>query len=158
MNVCRYRRGYDGSNELTWRGWSYMKAELLEVTHSGLVVATSVVATYHGDGGRTLSQTPVRADNVLKCGHIPWSWIEHIEPKGDDFHNCAIVFVRYRAPGREPFDYSTFREAAAVPFGPNGRDYYRPLPDLGTYRRGNIRSWIEFTREMYALRASKTDR
>ena len=135
MNVDRYSRGYDGSNELSWRGYSFLGAELIDVVHGGVEVISTAVESYHTAAGRrTLVETATKAPAVLEIGHIPWNWIEDVSPKGDEFDGSAIFFVRYRAPGRHPYDYLTYREGTSVKFGPNNRDYYTPLPELGIRR------------------------
>lgn len=132
MNVDRYRPGYDGSNDLTWRGYAYEGHEIIEIVHSGIeVIVMGVETRYDAEGRRTRTMTDSRARNAVYVGHIPWAGIEDIAPEGDEFDGSAIFFVRYRAPGRRPFDYVTFREGEPVPFGPNARDYYRPIRELG---------------------------
>jgi hypothetical protein len=140
MNVDRYGRGYDGSNEMTWRGYAYTGPELIEIVHGGIeVIIRGAKSYYDADRRRTLAETDKAAPTIVESGHIPWRWIEDINPEGDEFDGSAIFFVRHRAPGRQPYDYITYREGAPVPFGPNNRDYYRPLPELGTWRPRVIR-------------------
>lgn len=149
MNVARYKRGYDGSNRMTWRGDAYSGPELIEVVHGGVEVILRGIESYHdASGRRTLSETSMRAQNVVEVGHIPWKWIEDIAPEGDEFDGSAIFFVRHRAPGRFPYDYITYREGKPVPFGPNDRDYYHPIPELGTRRPRFIRDWWRFMKQL----------
>ena len=154
MNVARYRRGYDGSNEITWRGYAFTGPEIIDVVHGGVEVITRAVESYFdADNRRTLSPTSTAAPVAIECGHIPWTWVEDVSPKGDEFDGSAIFFVRHRAPGRQPYDYFTYREGKAVPFGPNNRDYYPALPELGTRRPQFLRDWWSFLKW---LRQSKT--
>lgn len=153
MNVDRYKRGYDGSNDMTWRGYAFTGPEIIEIGHGGVEVITRGVESYlDSDGRRTLAQTSMPASTVIECGHIPWTWIEDIAPEGDEFDGSAIFFVRHRAPGRQPYDYITYREGKPVPFGPNDRDYYRPVPELGTRRPEFLGDWWRF---MKSLRLEK---
>lgn len=153
MNVARYKRGYNGSNKITWRGGVYSGPELIEVVHGGVeVILAGVESYYDPDHGRTLTKTDRRAPPVIRCGHIPWKWIEDISPEGDEFDGSAIFFVRHSAPGRQPYDFITYREGTAVPFGPNDRDYYRPIPELGILRPKLIRDWWNFGRSMRHLK------
>ncbi|MCD4849677.1 hypothetical protein LN996_02505 [Arthrobacter sp. AK01] len=159
MNVDRYKRGYDGSNELTWRGWMYTGPEMIDVDHAGVVVIAGVVESFYDDSGRrTLKKSPTAAPPVLRCGHIPWRWIEDISPNGDEFDGSAIFFVRHGSPGREPYDSYTYREAIPVPFGPHSRDYYKPIPDLGLLRPRPMRDWWRFARSLKRLRTSRSRR
>lgn len=153
MNVARYQRGYDGSNAMTWRGHAFTGPELIEIVHSGVVVIETAIASYYDGGRRTLTETNDPAPAVLKCGHIPWDWIEHIEPSGDEFDGSPIFFVRHRASGRNPYDHSTFRESIPVPFGPNERDYYRPIPELGTRRPRALHDWWTFIQDLRTSRS-----
>ncbi|WP_341934025.1 hypothetical protein MRBLWO14_003142 [Microbacterium sp. LWO14-1.2] len=147
MNAARYARGYDGSNVLTWRGYAYTGPEIIEIDHSGIEVILGGQKSYWADKGRrTLTPTKTPAPNVAKTGHIPWKWIEHVNPDGDEYDGSAIFFVRHHAPGHEPYDYITYREGTSTPFGPNDRDYYSPLPELGTRRPQFFRDWGRFVK------------
>jgi hypothetical protein len=156
MNVARYKRGYDGSNEMTWRGYAYEGKELIEIVHGGIEVIFQVKKSYYyANGQRTLTATDKPASNVIESGHIPWEWIEHVSPEGDDFDGSAIFFVHHRAPGRQPYNFMTYREGVPVPFGPNDRDYYRPIPELGTWRPRFIRDWFHFVNRLRQNRKMK---
>lgn len=149
MNVARYKRGYDGNNQMTWRGCAYSGPELIEIVHGGVeVVIRGTESYYDASGRRTLTQTNKPAPTVIESGHIPWKWIEDIALEGDEFDGSPIFFVRHRAPGRGPYDYITYREGTPVPFGPNDRDYYRAIPELGTWRPRFIRSWWHFMKRL----------
>lgn len=153
MNVARYKRGYDGSNNMTWRGYAYTGPELIEIVHGGVEVVIKGTSSYYDAGGRrTLTQTDNPAPTVIESGHIPWGWIEDIAREGDEFDGAPIFFVRHRAPGRQPYDFITYREGLPVPFGPNNRDYYRPIPELGTWRPRFIRDWFRFVRRIWQNR------
>ncbi|MBK4347679.1 hypothetical protein [Lacisediminihabitans changchengi] len=153
MNVARYKRGYDGSNKMTWRGYAFTGPEFIEIDHGGVEVITRGIQSYFDMGNRrALTETSKPAPNVIESGHIPWDWIEDIAPDGDEFDGSAIFFVRHRASGRQPYDYITYREGTPVPFGPNNRDYYRPLSELGTRRPQFFRDWLRF---VWLLRQEK---
>ncbi|MBE9924300.1 hypothetical protein G8C93_00125 [Cellulosimicrobium cellulans] len=152
MNVDRYRRGYDGGNDMTWRGYAYTGPELIEIHHSGVEVILRATNSYYDDGQRTLAKTSKPAPTVIEVGHIPWAWIEDIAPDGDEYDGSPIFFVHHRAPGRQPYDFVTYREGKSVPFGPNNRDYYTPIPNLGVRRPRPIGDRWRFVR---ALRADR---
>lgn len=144
MNVARYKRGYDGGNELTWRGYAYGGAELIEIVHGGIEVIRRGTESYYDESGqRTLTATGKPAPAVIEVGHIPWAWIEDIAPEGDEFDGSAIFFVQHRAAGRSPYDFVTFREGRPVRFGPANRAYYAPISALGVRRpRPVFDRWI----------------
>jgi hypothetical protein len=149
MNVARYKRGYDGSNTTTWRGGVCSGPELIEIVHGGVeVILQGVESYYDSDMRRTLTKTDLAAPPVIVCGHIPWKWVEDIAPEGDEFDGSAIFFVRHSAPGRGAHDFITYREGIPVPFGPNDRDYYRPIPELGIWRPRIIRDWWAFGKSL----------
>ncbi|MER7455776.1 hypothetical protein [Micromonospora sp. NPDC126480] len=153
MNVARYKRGYDGSNKMTWRGYAYTGPELIEIVHGGVEVVIKGVSSYYdAQGRRTLAKTENPAPTVIESGHIPWAWIEDIARDGDEFDGAPIFFVRHRAPGRQPYDFITYREGLPVPFGLNNRDYYSPIPELGTWRPRFIRDWFRFVKLMWQNR------
>lgn len=144
MNAALYERGYDGSNKVTWRGGMFSSSELIEIVHNGVEVILSGIESYYDDRGhRTLTRTDRPAPNVAQIGHIPWKWIEDIAPEGDEYDGSAIFFVRHLAPGRRPYDYITYREGKPEPFGPNDRDYYHPVSELGV-TKPRIRDWLGF--------------
>lgn len=149
MNVARYERGYDGSNDMTWRGYAYEGKELIEIVHGGVEVIFRVSKSYYDPSGRrTLAMTSSPAPNVIESGHIPWEWIEDIAPEGDEFDGSAIFFVRHRAPGWRPYNFITYREGEPVPFGPNNRDYFSQIPELGTRRPRPIRDRLDFVKRL----------
>ncbi|MHA7293548.1 hypothetical protein [Arthrobacter sp. HLT1-21] len=149
MNVARYKHGYDGGNSVTRRGHMYAGAELIEISYGGVQMILSGIASfYDADQRRTLDKTDLPAPNVIQVGHIPWKWIEDIAPEGDEFDGSAIFFVRHAAPGRGPFDFVTYREGKPVPFGPNNRDYYRPIPELGTVHPKFFKGWWQLMRSV----------
>lgn len=153
MNVARYKRGYDGSNEMTWRGYAYEGKELIEIVHGGVeVIFRATNSYYDASGRRTFTKTDKPAPNVIEAGHIPWEWIEDIAPEGDEFDGSAIFFVRHKAPGWQPYNFITYREGSPVPFGPNNRDYYQQIPDLGTWRPQYIRDWVRFIKRFWQNR------
>jgi hypothetical protein len=150
MNVERYERGYDGGNNMTRHGYAYAGAELIEIVHGGVEVIVRAMASYYdAEGRRTLAATDKRAPTVIASGHIPWDWIEDITPNGDEFDGAPIFFVRYRAFGRQPYNFITFREGLPVPFGPNKRDYYPPVPELGTRRPLFVRDRFLFLKHLW---------
>lgn len=152
MNAARYAKGYNGSNPITFRGNMYSRAEFIEVVHDGVEVILGGTESYYADHGRrTLTRTEHKAPNVVVCGHIPWKWIEDIQPEGDEYNGAAIFFVRHRAPGWRPYDYITYREGKPVPFGPNDRDYYHPIQDLGIIRP-RLSQWWGFLLDLRRLR------
>jgi len=145
MNVSRYERGYNGTNRVTWRGSSYSGVEIIEIGHGGIDVIDTVQASFLDDGGAiTLKKTRRPGPNVVISGHIPWAWIDDITVDGDDFHNKSILFVQHRGSGRSPYDYLTVREATPVPYGPNDRDYFRPISNLETFRPKVAEAWWQF--------------
>ena len=150
MNVARYKRGYDGSNHMTWRGDAYSGPALIEIVHGGVEVIAGSCGSYYDpdDGRRVITKTNKPAPTIIESGHIPWEWIEDIAPDGDEFDGSAIFFVRHRAPGRQPYSYVTYREGIPVKFGPNKRDYYRQIPELGTRRPRPIRDRRRFLKQL----------
>lgn len=160
MNVARYERGYDGSNELTWRGYAYEGHEIIEIVHGGIeVIAMGVESWYDEQGRRTLTRSGRSAPSVVYVGHIPWEWIEDIAPRGDEFDGSPIFFVRHKAPGRRPFNFVTFREGSSVPFGANDRAFFMPIPELGTLRPSWARDWWDFLKQLSrAHRLARTQR
>ena len=153
MNVDRYKRGYDAQNRITWRGFAFLGYEMTEIANDGIEAIIKAVPSYFDSTGRrTLRPTPKPAPTVLEVAHIPWEWIEDIVPEGDEFDGAPIFFVRYRAPGRKPFNRLVYRESQAVPFGPHDRDYYPPAA-LRSQRPRRLRDWWAFGAELRTFKA-----
>lgn len=69
INVARYVRGYDGSNQSTLRGWAFSGPELIEISHGGVDVIIRGVESYYDAQGRAPDGAPVRS----RTGHTAWS-------------------------------------------------------------------------------------
>jgi hypothetical protein len=143
MNVERYQRGYDGSNEVTWRGLAYEGHEIIEIVHGGVEVLTGrgVIFWRDSTGRPTRKRNKGPEGEALEVGHIPWEWIQDIRPRGDEFDGSPIFFVQFRGPGRVPFNYMTAVERTTVPIGPRGRPWHRPISSLGVVKPSSLRGW-----------------
>lgn len=157
MNVDRYEHGYDGSNSMTLGGYVYTKAEFIEIVHDGVEVILRGVECYLGPHGeRTLTPSSRQAATVVEVGHIPWAWIEDIDPAGNEFDGSPIFYVRHRAAGRSPYDRYTFREGRPVPFGPTQREYFPPIRELGVHRPRPVVDRVRFFRDLRRAKAMET--
>lgn len=145
LNADTYEKAYDGGNKFTRRGYLQLRAEFAEVQHDGLAFIGHVTHAWHdSDGHVTLTPTSQRAENVLVVGHIPFEWIEHINPHGNEFKNAPLVYSHFRGPGRSPYAYFTYHEAKPTEFGPRARPYYRPVLDIPNRRLSRLEGWKKF--------------
>jgi hypothetical protein len=164
VNAARYERDYDGGNRLTRHGWVQQRAEMLDVRHNGVALVSGVVQTWRTSDGRlTLRRGPRSGPNVLEVGFVPFDWVEHIDPAGDEYRYAPIFFVQFRGRGREPFAYRTYVEADGEPLRQGGRTYRLPIDDLGRSRpswlgghRRFIREWRQARRMDRAARKHRS--
>jgi len=154
VNASRYERDYDGDNRLTMRGWVQQRAEMLGVRHNGVEFVSGIVNTWQADDGRlTLRPTSTQGPNVLEVGFVPFEYIEHIDPIGDEYRNTPIFFVQFKGHGREPYAHHSYAEADGAALYSGGREYHRPLDELGLSRPSWFRGQWRFARRWWRARA-----
>lgn len=154
VNAARYERDYEGDNRFTVHGWVQQRAEMLGVRHNGVEFVWAIVNTWRADDGRlTLRRTPTQGPNVLEVGFVPFEYIEHIDSVGDEYRNTPIFFVQFKGRAREPYAYRTYAEADGEALYSGGREYHRPLDELGVTRPSWLRGQWLFARKWWRARA-----
>lgn len=78
------------------------------------------------------------------AGFVPFEYIEHIKLSGDEYKGAPIFYVRFKGPGKSPYQLYTFHETASTPMGLTGRPYYPQIPELGEKRVGRVKGWVQF--------------
>jgi hypothetical protein len=147
LNADRYERDYDGGNRFTRHGHVQRRAEYLEVRHNGIAFLTKVVESWtDSDGNRALRKTEKSAENVLEVGFVPFEYVEHIDPQGNEYKNAPIFYVHFRGRGHVPFESYTYHQANSVPMGLRNRPYYPPISELGVRRLSRLQGWVAFWR------------
>ncbi|UDF13515.1 hypothetical protein LH407_01260 [Antiquaquibacter oligotrophicus] len=147
LNADRYEKDYDGGNRFTRHGYIQVRTEFIDVRHDGLALMTFPVSTWRdASGRRVLDEADTQDENVLEVGFVPFDWIEHIDPDGNDYKNAPLVYVHFRGPGRTPFKSYSYHEPNSVPMGPRDRPFYPSIPGLGIRRPTRTQAWSEFWR------------
>lgn len=145
INAKRYEREYDGGNNTNRHGDLQRRAELFDVRHNGIEFITGVEETWlDSNGKRTRRDTGTRGPNAFLVGFVPFEYVEHINPDGDEYKGAPIFYVRFNGPGKSPYRLFTFHETASTPLRPNGRPYHRHIMELGDLRLGRLRAWLRF--------------
>lgn len=145
INARRYERDYDGGNSTNRLGDLQARAEIYDLRHNGIEFWCGVEASWFDDQGRrTLRETDTRAPNVLVAGFVPFEYVEHIILSGDEYKGAPIFYVRFRGPGKMPYQLYTFHETASAPIGLTGRRYHAMIRELGEKRVGRFRAWVRF--------------
>lgn len=153
LNADRYERDYDGGNRFTRHGWVQLASEYIDLRQDGIALLAKVLPSWIDETGRrVLYETSMPADNVLKVGHVPFDWVEHIHPDGNDYKNAPLLYVHFMGSGRTPYKWYTFHESKPVPFGPRGRPYYPVLSDFGQERPSRLQGVRDFWRSQRASR------
>lgn len=153
LNADRYEKDYDGSNRFTRHGFVQLGSEYIDVRHNGLLLLAGVVPTWLGPTGRrVLRETDQPAGNVLKVGLVPFEWVEHIAPRGNEYKNAPLVYVHFRGRGHIPYASFTYHETNAVPMGARGRPFYPPISELGVDRPTPLQGWLSFWRQLWSDR------
>lgn len=153
LNADRYEKDYDGGNRLTRHGWIQLRSEYIDVRHNGISLLADVVPAWRDGAGRlVLKKTNDPAGNVLRVGLVPFEWVEHIEPHGNEYKNAPLIYVHFRGRGRSPYASFTYHQAQFVPMGPRDRPYYPEIPELGVTRVGRIAGWVGYWRQWWTDR------
>lgn len=146
MNARRYEKDYNGGNDTNRYGSIMGKGELLGTRHNGAEVVCAVVETWIDPSGkRTFKKSGKRGENALQVGFVPFDYIEHINPSGDEYRAEPIFYVRYKGPGRSPYASYTYVGGPGRQIDPSGRLHFDPIYELGERRVGRLRGWLKFT-------------
>lgn len=158
MNARRYEKDYDGGNDANRHGFVMGKYELVDAKHNGVELITRVAETWVRDDG-SLSVRPLsrksrelgRGANVFEVGFVPFDYIEHINPSGDEYRAEPIFFVKHRGPGKSPVTSYRYVETESYRLRPEGRQYFRRITELGEVRPNRLRAWVRFQKTRWIL-------
>lgn len=157
MNARRYEKDYDGGNDTNRHGSVMGKGELLGTRHNGAEFVCAVVETWiDSDGKRTFQKSGKRGENALQVGFLPFDYIEHINPSGDEYRAEPIFYVKYKGPGKSPYASYTYVGGHGRHIDPSGRLYFDPICELGERRVRRLRGWLNFT--VGRVRGAKLER
>lgn len=98
INIDRYYKDYP-QNEEKRGAYSHLKAEIKTTNFRGVeFFSISPISLYRKNNGN-LTKKEIQNSEVLNAfpvSTVPYSWIEDIDPTGDEFNGCPLFFVKYK--------------------------------------------------------------
>lgn len=151
MNARRYEDDYNGGNDANRHGFVMGKYELVDARHNGIEVITRVAETWTSlDGTRSLRprsrKNPElgRSENVFEVGFVPFDFVEHINPSGDEYRGEPIFFVKHKGPGKSPITTYSYAETRGYRLREEGRLYFHRVPQLGEVRPNRLKALLRY--------------
>jgi len=127
VNVNRYFKDYPSNVEKV-SGYSVIAGEVKATRHDGVeFFCSSPRAVYRGKDGRlsfSCLSDKEKAMTVFPVGVVPYDWIVHVDPEGDEFDYYPIFYTKFRGS----VYWSWWRRM--IPFGyPYSRLVYYRISD-----------------------------
>jgi hypothetical protein len=111
VNVKKYLTHYPHSNDENRHGYTYFGGELKALRFDGIEFFCGVKELYKTKNGNfTLEKdaNEKQDSNVFEVGIIPYEWIEHIDPRGDEFSYRPQFFAQFKGLHKTPYRYLTY--------------------------------------------------
>lgn len=109
INEKKYLKYYPHNNSLDRHGYTYMAAELKSLRFDGVEFFCGIKEVYKKQNGKftTDKENGLKPEeyNVLEAGIIPYAWIEHVDPHGDEFSYRPQFFVKFKGIEKSPYKY-----------------------------------------------------
>ncbi len=137
VNVKKYLKYYPHNNSLNKNGYTYMRAELKALRFDGVEFFCEVQAIYKKPNGKfslTNGERYIKQDkNTLVGGTIPYEWIEHVDPNGDEFSYRPQFFTNFKGDGKSPYKrFSFYIESDTYQKGSDPTDWQWKSIDVET--------------------------
>ncbi len=97
VNINRYFKDYP-SNKEKIRGYSHIKAEIKATRFDGIEFFAGVVELYQTEAGEySLKEDRGQrcSYNAFQVGVVPYEWIEHIDPEGDEYAYIPLFYCHF---------------------------------------------------------------
>jgi hypothetical protein len=110
VNVRRYEEDYLAPNEKNRHGYVELRAELKAVRFNGVEFFERMPqpAYYDESENLTLRETGTPAFNVYPVGLVPYTWIEFVDIRGDEFRYSPIFYVQFKGKSKYPYSHITY--------------------------------------------------
>lgn len=99
VNSNRYFKDYPGNQEKLVSGYSHIRAELKAVRYNGIEFFCSMPEQgyFTRDGKITLnSDGNKEAFLIYQVGIVPYEWIEHVDPEGDEYGYVPLFYCKFK--------------------------------------------------------------
>lgn len=99
VNISRYFKDYPSNEEKRFAGYSHIRAEIKATRFDGIeFFAEMPKEVYKRNDGR-ISFSGEKNDklfNVYPVGIVPYEWIEHIDPEGDEYGYYPLIYCYFK--------------------------------------------------------------
>lgn len=134
VNTNRYFKDYPGNQEKLVSGYSHIRAEIKASRYNGLQFFCSMPEQAYLNTKGNISLKGSEAEKVFlvyPVGLVPYEWIEHIDPDGDEHGWVPLIYCKFKG---NIYWKSWWRKL--IPFGYPYKElmYYRKSE---VYREGN---------------------
>jgi len=108
VNVKKYLTHYPDSNDKNKNGYTYFGGELKALRFNGVEFfcgARELYKTNRGDYSLQKKDNDREKFNAFEVGVVPYEWIEHIDPDGDEFSYRPQFFAKFKGLHKTPYKY-----------------------------------------------------
>jgi len=99
VNSNRYFKDYPGNQERIISGYSHIRADVKAVRYNGIEFFCSVPEQSYFTKDGIVTLNPVGnevAFLVYQVGVIPYEWIEHVDPEGDEYGHVPLFYCKFK--------------------------------------------------------------
>lgn len=119
VNCKKYEKHYPNDNEFNEDGYTYLRADLKALRFDGVEFFCSMTQSVYkkSDGSLSFStESPSQEEylRVFPVGIIPYSWIEFIDERGDEFSYRPQFFTNFEGPKKSPYKYIIYYKESPV--------------------------------------------
>lgn len=111
INTRHYPDNYEVDNSLDHPdGPTLLGVELKSVGYRGVeFICGMAKQVYHRDDGSvTLKNTGEKAFRVFEVGTVPYDWIEHMDPEGNEYRHAPAYFVNFKGKDSTPYSSKAY--------------------------------------------------
>jgi hypothetical protein len=99
VNVKRYFKDYPANEEKRFEGYSHIAAEIKSTRYDGIEFFAEIPKqVYKKENGKLTFKTVgnEKAFLAYPVGIVPYEWIEHIDPVGDEYGYFPLFFCHFK--------------------------------------------------------------
>lgn len=99
VNINRYFKDYPSNTEKRFEGYSHIKAEIKTTRFDGIEFFAEMPKEVYRkhDGSLSFKGTKKeRVFNAYPVGVVPYEWIEHVDPIGDEFAYVPLFYCHFK--------------------------------------------------------------
>lgn len=99
VNTSRYYKDYPSNKEKRFGGYSHIKAGLKITRFDGVEFFSEMPRTVYKKENGELSfkgNKQSKVFNVYPVGVVPYDWIEHLDPQGDEYGGLPLFYCHFK--------------------------------------------------------------